>query len=99
METLTSKDFDEKTANGKVLVKFEAGFCSPCRLVQSKYVDWSNHHPEVTCYKVDCEESTDLVKKYGVKNIPAFALFEDGVFQSLTEKVRDFDKVIAGEPQ
>lgn len=95
METITSKDFNEKISTGKVVVKFYGDFCSPCKLIQPKYVAWADEHPEIKCYKVDCEESLDLVKKYGVKNIPVFAVFEDGVFQSLNEKVRDFDKLVS----
>lgn len=96
MEILTSKNFNENTLIGKVLVKFYADFCNPCKLIQPKYVAWAEEHPEVKCFQVDCEESPELVKKFGVKSIPVFAVFEDGIFQSLNINVIDFDKLVSG---
>ena len=97
METLTSKDFEEKTSTGKVLVKFGASWCPPCKTIQPKYHLWGEEHPEVKCFKVDIDDSPEISKKYGVKNIPAFAVFEDGVFQKKKKKVRDFDTLVSGD--
>lgn len=54
-------------------LKFWAPWCKPCSVLSSQLEDF-----EVTSINIDEESSADLVKQYGVKNIPMLVFLVDG---------------------
>jgi thioredoxin 1 len=54
-------------------LKFWAPWCKPCSVLSSQLEDF-----EVTSINIDEESSADLVKQYGVKNIPTLVFLVDG---------------------
>ncbi len=53
-------------------LKFWAPWCKPCSVLSSHLEDF-----EVTSINIDEESSADLVKQYGVKNIPMLVFLVD----------------------
>jgi thioredoxin 1 len=41
--------------------------------------DLAGRHPALTVLKVDVERDAELADQYGVRSVPAFLLFNDGV--------------------
>jgi thioredoxin 1 len=58
----------------KVLVKFEADWCLPCRAMASVIEEIANKHPDlkVVAVDVDGEGMEPVLKKYGVRAVPTF---------------------------
>lgn len=95
METLNSTNFEENTKAGKSVIMFSAlSFCGPCRVATPLYEKFATESTTDTKYfKVACEDSPDLVKKFGIKGVPAFLVLEEGEVKKLTGNVKDFSTI------
>jgi thioredoxin 1 len=79
---LNSKTFEEVVlkANVPVLVDFWASWCGPCRMMAPIVDELSNEANDAYVVgKVDIDAEPDLASKYGIRNIPTFVVFKDGV--------------------
>lgn len=74
----TTREFNELTATGKVLVDFWASWCGPCKM-QSPIVEELANTSDVTVIKVDVEKNDELPIDFNVKSIPTLILFDDGI--------------------
>ncbi|GAB5525434.1 MAG: thioredoxin family protein [Roseivirga sp.] len=70
----------ELADNQKVVVKYFAGWCGSCRLFAPKYKRLSNDErfEGVTFLDVNAEQSPEARKAGEVKNLPTFAIFQNG---------------------
>lgn len=73
------KKFTQEDLNleGKILVKFGATWCGPCRQVAPILEDIAADGYSI--YDVDSDQNSDLTIKYGVRSVPTFIVFEDGI--------------------
>lgn len=62
-------------AEDKVLVKFGANWCGPCRSIEPTLEKMSEDGYNV--YKVDTDEEPELTTKYGIRSVPTLIMFED----------------------
>ena len=64
----------------RVLVKFEADWCSPCRAMSSVVEEVAKLHPDVKVLAVDIEgEGIDeVLSTYGVRSVPTFVHVRSG---------------------
>lgn len=64
----------------KVLVKFEADWCMPCRAMSSVVEEVAKLHPNVKVLAVDIEgEGIDeALVEYGVRSVPTFVHLREG---------------------
>jgi thioredoxin 1 len=67
--------------NSKVIVKYYADWCGSCRLFAPKYKRLSEDErfKGVAFLEVNAEKNPEARKAGGVKNLPTFAVFSDGV--------------------
>jgi len=84
MQTLIEdKDFgDFVTSNSRVLVKFFATWCGPCRMVSAMIDDLQENGavPEsLEIAEVNVDNSAFLAGKYNITTLPTLILFEDGI--------------------
>lgn len=86
-------NFNQELAdNQKVVVKYFAGWCGSCRLFAPKYKRLSNddRFEEVTFLDVNAEQSPEARKAGNVKNLPTFAIFQNGeLVESLASNKED----------
>lgn len=87
--------------NEKVLVKFGASWCGPCR-VMSKRIDKMvkegfEEKTSTKTFSVDIEEQAGVGIDYKIKGIPTFVFFKNGVEQSRVNGIKsiaDFEKMV-----
>ena len=61
--------------SGKVLVKFSAAWCSPCKVLASII---ENNPPAISLVEIDIDEDSELAAKYQVRGVPTLIVVENG---------------------
>ncbi len=78
---LSQADFQTEVlqASIPVLIDFSAVWCAPCKmldpLVQQLAEEWEGL---IKVYKMDADESSELVARYQVMSVPTLLLFSNG---------------------
>lgn len=72
------EEFNEITANGKVLVDFYATWCGPCRMLAPVLEELSEEISDVQIIKVDVDELPELARRFGIMSIPTIFYFKEG---------------------
>jgi thioredoxin-like negative regulator of GroEL len=63
----------------KTVYYFTAEWCQPCKKTRP-IVEKLNHDQQTALFQIiDVDDSGDLVKHFGIKSVPTFILFEDGI--------------------
>lgn len=78
MENLTKETFEDYIASGKVLIDVWADWCGPCKTMLPILEQLDSEVEDVKIAKVNAGEELELAKSLGVRNIPAFILYQDG---------------------
>ena len=60
------------------VIKFSAPWCGPCKGFQPTWNSAVKNYPGVVFSEINCDESTELVAKFGVRSVPTFVLLENG---------------------
>lgn len=93
VQIATDSDFETKlNDNDKVVVKYFAGWCGSCRLFAPKYKRLSSDErfDGVTFLDVNAEENPEARKLGEVKNLPTFAIFQNGnLVESISSNKED----------
>jgi thioredoxin 1 len=79
--TVTDATFDQDVlASGKpVLVDFWATWCGPCRMVAPVLEEIAEEYADkLTIAKIDMDENTATVARYGVMGAPTLNLYKNG---------------------
>ncbi len=89
---------------GVVFVDFYAEWCGPCKMVAptiDKLADDSKYK-DVSFFKINVDENSELSSQYNVFSIPTFVIFKDGKPVHQFSGVKDFngfgselDKILA----
>ena len=61
--------------SGRVLVKFSASWCSPCKVLASII---ENNPLSIPVVEVDIDEDFELAAKYKVRGVPTLIVVENG---------------------
>jgi len=79
---VTDNNFKELQQAGKPFVlDFWAEWCGPCRMISPIIEDLATvYEGRVSIGKIDidAEASSDLVSRFGIRNIPTILFFKDG---------------------
>ena len=63
----------------KTIYYFTADWCQPCKKTKP-IVEELNHDQTTAHFQIiDVDDNTDLVSNFGIKSVPTFILFEDGI--------------------
>ena len=63
-----------------VVLDFWAEWCGPCRMVGPVIDELAtDYEGSVVIGKVDVDENSDIVAKYGIRNIPTILFFKGGM--------------------
>ncbi|GLW09074.1 thioredoxin [Microtetraspora sp. NBRC 13810] len=79
--TLTADNFAEQVlrSDKPVLVDFWADWCPPCKMIAPILEEIESEHGDrLTVGKLDGDEHTEIVTRYGVMGFPTLILFRDG---------------------
>ena len=80
VEHLTEEIFEEKIANGVVLVDFFATWCGPCKMLGPTVEEiGAECDGTFSVYKVDIDECEDVAMDYAIMSVPTLIIFKDGV--------------------
>lgn len=81
MQALTDKTFDKYLADDvPLLVMFHAEFAGPCNLAKPEFEGAARRiGNRIRCATFDLDGNPDVPERYGVRAVPLFILFEDGI--------------------
>lgn len=75
---LTKKDFNEAIESAdKVIIKFGAIWCSPCKLL-AKVLDDIEFPDNIKVYSVDVDEEQDLCEENEINAVPTIFVYKKG---------------------
>ncbi|KAE8306798.1 thioredoxin [Aspergillus transmontanensis] len=77
----TEAEFREKVLNSKgpVVVDCFAEWCGPCKAIAPKLAGFSKQYTDAKFYKIDVDQLSNVAAELGVRAMPTFILFKDGV--------------------
>ena len=79
MKNITTQEFEQAVkSNRNVVIQFSADWCGPCKAMTPILDDFATNRDDVSVFKVDIGEETDLATKYSVRSIPTLIFFQEG---------------------
>ena len=98
---VTDQNFDKvKEENENIVLDFWASWCGPCKMMDPVIEDLSEKFLDRVVFgKVNTEENSQIVSKFGIQAIPTFIFIKDGEVvdqargaipqKDMEEKIRD----------
>ena len=93
VKQITDKEFDESIKTGKVLVDFYAEWCGPCKMLSPVVDELSEELKDISFYKLNVDESNEVVRKYSVMSIPTLLIFENGELKNTSVGFKSKDEL------
>lgn len=72
------ENFESLINDDTVLVDFHATLCGPCKMLGPVLEDIASERSSVKIVKIDIDQNSELIKKYGVMSVPTLILFKNG---------------------
>lgn len=92
IKKLNSSDFKSTIAQGLTLVDFFAEWCAPCRMLVPILEEIAEHmHGKVRLYKIDIDQSQDIISEFHVTSVPTLVLFKNGKEVNRSVGLKDAD--------
>ncbi|KAJ3321164.1 Cytoplasmic thioredoxin isoenzyme 2 [Blyttiomyces sp. JEL0837] len=80
--TTTAQDFKTLVNSGKLtIVDFFAEWCGPCHVISPRFAQFAEKYgtQDINFTKVDVEELPEIAEEAGIRAMPTFQLYKDGV--------------------
>ena len=68
----------EVPQEGKVVIDFHATWCGPCKRIAPLFQEIAGKYPQVSFFKVDVDEASELSEKFGIESLPTFVFLVNG---------------------
>ncbi|QMW41944.1 hypothetical protein G4B11_005268 [Aspergillus flavus] len=77
----SKKDFQEKVIESKDLVVLDcfAEWCGPCKAIAPQLARLSEEYTGAKFYKIDVDDLSEVAGELGVRAMPTFLFFKDGM--------------------
>jgi len=75
---IITKEYDEETKEGIVIVDFYADWCGPCKMMSPILETLSTRNPNLKVLKVNVDEEKELAMKFNILAIPTLILYKEG---------------------
>lgn len=63
----------------KTVYYFTADWCQPCKKTRPIVEELNRDQTTAGFQIIDVDDNTDLVKSFGIRSVPTFILFDDGI--------------------
>lgn len=63
----------------KAVICFSAEWCNPCKIFAPIYSTYANEYKYINFYKVDIEDSEDLINMFNITSVPTFIFLKNGI--------------------
>ena len=93
VKQITDKEFDEAIKSGKVLVDFYAEWCGPCKMLSPVVDEVAEELSDVSFYKLNVDDSDEIVRRYSVMSIPTLLVFENGELKNTSVGFKNKEEV------
>ncbi|KAG0640191.1 thioredoxin-like protein [Tuber brumale] len=74
-----SEDYKNAIENNVVIVDCHTTWCGRCKLIDPNFKTLAREVKGVEFFKMDVDEVSDVAVQLGIRAMPTFLLFEDGV--------------------
>ena len=102
LEHVTTATFEERVlkCDKLVLVDFYAEWCGPCKKLGPILDDFAQDNAGIRVVKVNVDENSELVNRYGVKAMPTLLVFQGGKVTSQSTGLVTKEKLaeMTGQP-
>lgn len=79
VELIKNNDLSKAKNANVAVIDFNATWCGPCRMLAPVLEEVSEDMKDVAeFYSCDCDENTELAKKFGIMSIPAIVVLKNG---------------------
>lgn len=66
------------TANGLVVVDFNADWCGPCRMLATVLDQLATENPQIKILSVNVDQQSSLAERFHVQSIPCVVFMQNG---------------------
>ncbi len=80
IKTITAENFEQEVMQSRsvVILDFWASWCGPCRMFTPIIEQFADEHPEVSVGKVNIDEQSELVERFGIMSVPTLVVLKNG---------------------
>ena len=78
MLELNKTNFEKEISKGKVVVKYTANWCAPCRMMAPIFEALSKEIKNVKFSELDVDKTPEIAAKFTVMSIPTCMIFKNG---------------------